>query len=68
MKTIINFDGKPIDAYSKEEVITMLEELKTEIEELKNEPACCQHFVRGILRSSEVIQEKINDLKENKNK
>ncbi|MBQ7428362.1 hypothetical protein [Butyrivibrio sp.] len=35
MKTIIDFDGKPVDAYSKKEVINMLTELKTEIEEIE---------------------------------
>ena len=51
------------DENLKADKLTMLNELKMEIEELKNEPACCQHFVRGIRRSLEVIQEKINALK-----
>lgn len=54
-----------IKAIPIEDVIAMFTELQTEIEELKNEPACCQHFVRGVRRSSEVIQQKIDKLKEN---
>ena len=50
----------------KADLVAMLEELQEEIEKLKNEPACCHHFVRGIRRSSEVIQQKIDKLKENK--
>jgi hypothetical protein len=46
----------------KADMVAMLEEIRQEIEELKDEPACCQHFVRGIRRSSEVIQQKINAL------
>ena len=50
------------EARLKADMVAMLTELKTEIEELKNEPACCQHFVRGVRRSSEVIQQKIDKL------
>ena len=68
---IVKIDGKDSIVYSskfvdlleliptmltKADMLAMLEDLKAEIEELKNEPACCQHFVRGICRSSEVIQ------------
>lgn len=64
LKYDLMYEGEEI--YTKDEVKAMLTELKTEIEELKNEPACCQHFVRGVRRSSEVIQQKIDKLKENK--
>ena len=75
---IVKIDGKDEIVYSSKfvelleliptmltnaDAVVMLEELKTEIEELKNEPACCQHFVRGVHRSSEVIQQKINALR-----
>lgn len=43
--------------------IEELEEIKKEIEKLKNEPACCQHYKRGINRSLHIIQQKINALK-----
>lgn len=46
------------------DMVAMLTDIQLEIEELKNEPACCHHFVRGIRRSSEVIQQKIDALKE----
>ena len=58
----------PKDQYEarlKADMVAMLTEIQLEIEELKNEPACCQHFVRGVRRSSEVIQQKIDKLKEN---
>lgn len=48
----------------KADMVAMLTELQLEIEELKNEPACCQHYKRGVNRSSDVIQQKINSLKE----
>lgn len=60
----------PKDQYEnrlKADMVAMLKELQFEIEELKNEPACCQHFVRGIRRSSEIIQQKINELNGEKN-
>ena len=60
----------PKDQYEarlKADMIARLKEIQQEIEELKNEPACCQHFVRGIRRSSEVIQQKINTLEEKNN-
>lgn len=47
----------------KADMVAMLTEIQLEIEELKNAPACCHHFVRGICRSSEVIQQKIDALK-----
>lgn len=52
------------EARLKGDMVAMLEELQLEIEELKNEPACCHHFVRGVRRSSEVVQQKIDALKE----
>ena len=48
----------------KSDMVAMLTDIQLEIEELKNEPACCHHFVRGIRRSSEVIQQKIDALNE----
>ena len=63
MRVIIDDDGIIHKVFTKADMVTMLEEIQQEIEELKNEPACCQHFVRGIRRSSEVIQQKINTLK-----
>lgn len=48
----------------KADMVAMLTDIQLETEELKNEPACCHHFVRGIRRSSEVIRQKINSLKE----
>ena len=56
------YEGEEI--YTKADMVAMLTEIQLEIEELKNEPACCHHFVRGIRRSSEVIQQKIDALKE----
>lgn len=56
----------PKDQYEarlKADLVAMLTEIQLEIEELKNEPAWCQHFVKGVCRSSEVIQQKINALK-----
>ncbi len=49
MVTIFDFDGKPVDAYSKDEVIAMLTELKEDA-----------------LASSEAIQQKIDELEDNK--
>ena len=48
----------------KDDKVAMLTELQLEIEELKNEPACCQHYKRGVNRSSDIIQHKINLLTE----
>ena len=58
----IMYEGGEI--FTKDDMVAMLTEIQAEIEELKNEPACCRHFVRGIRRSSEVIQQKIDALKE----
>ena len=58
----------PKDQYEarlKADLVAMLTDIQLEIEELKNEPACCQHYKRGVDRSSNVIQQKINSLKEN---
>ena len=49
----------------KADMVAMLTEIQLEIEELKNEPACCHHFERGIRFSSNIIQQKIDALKEN---
>lgn len=46
----------------KADMVAMLTEIQLEIEELKNEPYCCEHYVRGINNSSNVIQQKINAL------
>ena len=51
------------NARLKADMAAMLTEIQLEIEELKNEPACCQHYKRGIDYSSKVIQEHINALK-----
>ena len=48
----------------KTDMVAMLTEIQLEIEELKNEPACCQHYKRGVNQSSDIIQQKINSLKE----
>lgn len=61
----IMYEGGEI--FTKADMVAMLEELKKEIEKLKNEPACCQHYKRGVNRSSDVIQQKIDNLKENTN-
>ena len=50
----------------KADLVAILVELQLEIEELKNEPACCQHYKRGVNRSSDIIQQKINSLKKYK--
>lgn len=58
----------PKDQYEarlKADMAAMLTEIHTEIEELKKEPAHCHHFERGIRFSSDIIQQKINELKEN---
>ena len=60
----------PKDQYEarlKADLEAMLTEIQLEIEELKNEPACCQHYKRGVNRSSDIIQEKINALKGREN-
>ncbi len=51
------------EARLKADMVAMLTDIQLEIEELKNEPACCHHFVRGVNRCSEVIQQKIDALK-----
>lgn len=48
----------------KADMVAMLTEIQLEIEELKNEPAHCHHFERGIRFSSDIIQQKIDALKE----
>ena len=73
MKTIIDFDGKPVDAYSKDEVITMLTELQTELEEEKynignysyDQLLIANCFNDGIDECIESIQARINKLKGN---
>lgn len=50
------------DARLRADMVAMLTELQLEIEELKNEPACCQHYKRGVNRSSDIIQQKIDKL------
>ena len=55
------------EVFSKADMVAMLEEIQLEIEELKNEPHCCEHYVRGINNSSNVIQQKINALRGNEN-
>jgi len=47
----------------KADLVAMLTETQLEIEELKNEPACCHHYKRGVDWSSNIIQQKINSLK-----
>lgn len=61
----------PIEMYTKDEVISMLTELKTEIEKqeyttyyLEDEDAC--GFNYGITASTGFIEEKIDKLKEKK--
>lgn len=66
MRIIIDDDGVMHKVFTKVDMVAMLTDIQLEIEELKNEPACCHHFVRGIRRSSEIIQQKIDQLKENK--
>lgn len=48
----------------KADMVAMLTEIQLEIEELKKEPAHCHHFERGIRFSSDIIQQKIDALKE----
>ena len=58
----------PKDQYKarlKADMVAMLTEIQLEVEELKNEPACCHHYKRGVNWSSDIIQQKINALKEN---
>lgn len=68
MKTIIDFNGKPVDAYSKDEVIAMLTELVKEMNLIKE----CEYQIYGTEswnfagKCQDVIQQKINALKENK--
>lgn len=45
------------EARLKADMVAMLTEIQLEIEELKNEPACCQHY------SEKIIQQKINALR-----
>lgn len=71
MKTIIDFDGKPVDAYSKKEVMAMLSELQLEIEELDSRagydgdgmPTFSIDYIRK-KKVNELIQQKINALRE----
>ena len=51
------------EARLKADMVAMLTEIQLEIEELKNKPHCCEHYVRGINNSFNVIQQKINALK-----
>jgi FtsZ-binding cell division protein ZapB len=45
------------------DLMAILTEIQLEVEELKKEPSHCHHYERGIRYSSEIIQQKINDLK-----
>lgn len=51
-------------AMLKADKVAMLTEIQKEIEELKKEPAHCHHFERGVRFSSDIIQQKIDKLKE----
>jgi hypothetical protein len=57
------------EVFTKDEVITMLTEIQTEIEELDTPPAYQDedYFLIGTNRCSELIQHKINTLKESRN-
>lgn len=60
LKTDLKYDllSEGEDVYTKADMVAMLTEMQLEIEELKNEPACCQHY------SEKIIQQKIDKLKE----
>ena len=73
MKTIIDFDGKAVDAYVKEEVVAMLTEIQSEIEEIKPlKPTDDEDWQYGCFhgltlmqdKCLRLIQQKINSLKE----
>ncbi len=70
MKTIIDFDGKPFDAYTKDEVIAMLTELKTDIDIMsdtvvKDRTITITSWKGMQKRICNLIQSKIDKLKEN---
>ena len=68
LSKIETVEAIPKDQYEqrlKADMVAMLTEIQLEIEELKNEPACCHHYKRGVNRSSDIIQQKIDDLKDN---
>jgi hypothetical protein len=68
MITLIDFNGNPFDyCYTKEEVIAMFEELKSEIEDTgayEQETQGKTEFLKGLDYSLNLIQQKINDLRE----
>lgn len=47
----------------KADMVAMLTEIQLEIEELKDDPTFCHHYKRGVNRSSDIIQQKIDALK-----
>lgn len=54
------------DVYSKDEVITILTELQQEIENtVKEEELIDEKWAKGLHYSEKIIQQKINELKEN---
>lgn len=55
------------EARLKADMVAMLTDIQLEIEELKNDPTFCHHYKRGINRSSDIIQQKIDVLKEKNN-
>lgn len=66
MGIIIDDDGVIHKVFTKDEVVAILTDTQLEIDELKNKPHCCEHYVRGINNSSNVVQQKIDKIKENK--
>ena len=57
----------PKDQYEarlRADMVAMLTDIQLEIEELKNDPTFCHHYKRGVNRSSDIIQQKIDELKE----
>lgn len=68
MATIIDFDGNPFDCYTKDEVVAMLEELKTEFEEYEPKWAENEDHVIASNRTwddfDDIIQQKIDKLRE----
>ena len=62
-------EASPKDQYEarlKADMVAMLTDIQLEIEELKNDPTFCHHYKRGVNRSSDIIQQKIDELKEQK--
>lgn len=76
MGTIIDFDGKPVNVYTKDEVIDILTEIKTKYSEYAsvfmqwNDTMSKKKIAYEALKASkdkmiDLLQQQINSLKEN---